>query len=261
MQKIVKWIKNQLDNIKELSEYPNTTYLHQYYISKKRTLEDTLEFINSTYPIFKVGDTIVDRNHQEEPFVITEIKDNHYYSIDLDICSFEDQNKWELVNNMEEDNLENAAIHAWDNHVKLDMMDPDEVIDFAKEIATWQRNHIKWLYRLEYKDDTCGLWYNGSGNWCFENGIGSISGCKTKNLPMEYDWRYKQDGKSWFSSCSKKEDLLHWYSLEDAKQLISSGFVFTQYLATEYHEYEFETVFIKETSLIREEIDIFELFK
>lgn len=119
----------------------------------------------------------------------------------------------------------------------------------------------KWLYRLEYKDNSCGLWYNGTGEWCFENGIGSIDGCKTKTLPMDYDERYKQDGRDWFSSCSRKEDLLHWFSLEDAKKLIENGFVFTRYLATEYHEYELETVFIKETSMYREEIDIFDLFK
>lgn len=118
----------------------------------------------------------------------------------------------------------------------------------------------KWLYRLEFKDSSCGLWYDGSGKWCFESGIGSIDGCKTKTLPMDYDARYKQDGRDWFSSCSRKEDLMHWYSLEDAKELISKGFVFTRYLATEYHEYDQQTVFIKETALYREEIDIFELF-
>ena len=78
---------------------------------------------------------------------------------------------------------------------------------------------------------------------------------------MDYDERYKQGGRDWFSSCSKKEDLMHWYSLEDAEKLLSKGFVFTRYLATEYHEYDQQTVFIKETSLYREEIDIFELFK
>lgn len=77
---------------------------------------------------------------------------------------------------------------------------------------------------------------------------------------MDHDERYKQGGRDWFSSCSNKEDLLHWYSLIDAKELIEKGFVFTRYLATEYHEYEQETVFIKESSLYREEIDIFELF-
>jgi len=131
----------------------------------------------------------------------------------------------------------------------------DECIDWLKGLVP-----PKWLYRLEYKDGTCGLWYNGEGKWCFEQGIGSLVGCKTKDLPMDHDERYKQGGRDWFSSCSNKEDLLHWYSLNDAEELIKKGFVFTRYLATEYHEYENETVFIKESSLVREEIDIFELF-
>ena len=120
----------------------------------------------------------------------------------------------------------------------------------------------KWLYRLEYHDGTCGLWYDGSGNWCFERGIGSLDdSCKTKSLPMDYDERYRQDGRSWFSSCSRKEDLLHWYSREDAKRLLSHGFVFTRYLAKEYREYDQQTVFIKETCLYREEIDFESLWK
>ena len=119
----------------------------------------------------------------------------------------------------------------------------------------------KWVYRLEYKDGTNGLWYNGNGVWCFETGIGSVDSCKTKELPMSYDLRYKQDGRDWFSSCSNVEDLAHWYSEKDAKVLLDNGFVFARYLATEYHEYENETVFIKETSLVREEIDFFETIK
>ena len=131
----------------------------------------------------------------------------------------------------------------------------DECIDWLNGLVP-----PKWLYRLEYKDGTCGLWYNGNGDWCFEEGIGSVEGCKTKDLPMDHDERYKQDGRDWFSSCSRKEDLLHWYSLKDAEELLKKGFIFTRYLATEYHEYENETVFIKDSALVREEIDIFELF-
>ena len=139
-----------------------------------------------------------------------------------------------------------------------------ETIEIDKCIAWLEKQKPKmkpkWLYRLEYKDNSCGLWYNGDGKWCFESGIGSLDdSCKTKSLPMDYDERYKQDGRDWFSSCTNKEDLLHWYSKEDAKILMSKGFVFTRYLATEYHEYEQQTVFIKETALYREEIDFFAL--
>jgi hypothetical protein len=119
----------------------------------------------------------------------------------------------------------------------------------------------KWLYRLEFKDNSNGLWYNGEGEFCFKTGIGSLGDtCKTKSLPMDYDERYKKDGRDWFSSCSNKEDLLHWYSAEDANILLSKGFVFTRYLATEYEEYENETTFIRETALEREELDFNKLF-
>ena len=53
---------------------------------------------------------------------------------------------------------------------------------------------------------------------------------------------------------------MHWYSIEDAKELIANGFVFTRYLAEDYVEYPLETTFLKETALAREEIDIEELF-
>lgn len=67
--------------------------------------------------------------------------------------------------------------------------------------------------------------------------------------------------RNWFSSCSNVEDLLHWYSKEDAEYLLSHGFVFTRYLARDYHEFELETVFLKETAEKREVIDFLSLFK
>ena len=120
----------------------------------------------------------------------------------------------------------------------------------------------KWLYRLESTDPKNGLWYNNYGDFCFNTGIGSLGDdCKTKELPMDYDPRYKTDGRDWFSSCSNKEDLTHWYSIENAKELVSKGFVFKRYLAVEYTEYSFETVFIKDSCLDEEVIDVDELFK
>lgn len=115
----------------------------------------------------------------------------------------------------------------------------------------------KWLWRLEAKDVEHGLWYNSCGELVFD--IGKLD-CSTKDLPMGYDWRYQQDGKSWWSSCSDRADLTHWYSKEDAQRLIDAGFVFTRYLATEYHEYEHETVFLKESCIAREELPLEEVF-
>ena len=116
----------------------------------------------------------------------------------------------------------------------------------------------KWLYRLEAEDPNNGLWYNSDNEY--------VWGCKdckgeAKNLPMGYDERYHIDGKNWFSSCSNVEDLLHWYSKEDAEYLLSNGFVFTKYLARDYHEFELETVFLYFFSEKREVIDFLSLFK
>ena len=121
------------------------------------------------------------------------------------------------------------------------------------------KNEPKWLYRLESKTEDNGLWYSADGKYVF--GIGSLPDCKTKDLPMGYDERYRMDGRHWFSSCSREEDLKYWYSLDDALRLIDNGFVFTRYLATEYTEYEHETTFIKDSCLAREVIDPVRLFE
>lgn len=116
----------------------------------------------------------------------------------------------------------------------------------------------KWLYRLEATDPNNGLWYNANNELVW--GIGKLVNCKTKDLPMDYDERYHKDGRCWFSSCSRKEDLSHWYSLQDALDLIANGFVFKRYLAREYVEYEFETTFIIDTAIASEVIDISEIW-
>ena len=116
----------------------------------------------------------------------------------------------------------------------------------------------KWLYRLESTDPNNGLWYDSSGEWCW--GIGEIEGCETKHLPMDYDERYRKDGHMWHSSCSRPEDLAHWYSFDDACKLIESGFRFTKYLATEYVEYPMETCFIKDTCIWFDVIGTGELY-
>lgn len=116
----------------------------------------------------------------------------------------------------------------------------------------------KWLYRLEALDDANGLWYNTKSDLVW--GIGNVPDCETKHLPMGYDERYHKDGKNWYSSCSKAEDLSHWYSLENAQYLVAHGFVFTKYLAVDYVEYALEPTFLKETSLAREVINVSDIW-
>ena len=117
----------------------------------------------------------------------------------------------------------------------------------------------EWVYRLESATADNGLWYNSRGEFVF--GVNDAPNCSSKDLPMDYDPRYKQNSKNWFSSCSNIEDLTHWYSVENAKWLIQHGFVFTKYLAQDFIPYDKETVFLKETALERVEIPLEEVFK
>lgn len=117
----------------------------------------------------------------------------------------------------------------------------------------------KWLYRLESNDPNNGLWYDSKGDFCF--GLGNVENCATASLPMDYDERYRLGGRMWHSSCSNKEDLLHWYSFENVIELLSKGFSFRKYLATEYREYDLETTFIKSSCIGVEDVDIHKLFK
>lgn len=116
----------------------------------------------------------------------------------------------------------------------------------------------KWLYRLEATDPSNGLWYNADNQY--------VWGCKNckgeaKNLPMGEDEKYHIDRLNWYSSCSNVEDLLHWYSKEDATYLLKHGFRFTKYYARDYHEFDLETVFLKETATMPIEIDFLSLFE
>lgn len=116
----------------------------------------------------------------------------------------------------------------------------------------------KWLYRLESKTSDKGLWYNLNNEYVFV--VGELEDCPSKDFYMGYDERYQKDGRNWYSSCSNKQDILHWFTVKNILDLIAKGFVLARYLATEYVEYENETTFIKDTALAREEIDIRTIF-
>ena len=153
-------------------------------------------------------------------------------------------------------------------YVNLDSYIHDPMIEkwrvMNQRYIDWLKGYpdtAKWVYRLESTKPDAGLWYDSRGKWCRDrNGIGNIPGCETWKLPMGYDARYKKGGRDWFSSCSRLEDLSHWYSKRDAERLLRRGFVFTRYLATEYYEYPLETTFIPHTSLAREVIDLYDIW-
>lgn len=117
-----------------------------------------------------------------------------------------------------------------------------------------------WLYRFEAIDPLNGLWYNDTGEWVYDSGIGQLDNNPAKSLPMDYDPRYTKDNRIWHSAGKDKTAMQYWFCHEDVEKLIHNGFVLYRYLATEYIHYEHETCFIKETSLTRELLNPYEIF-
>ena len=154
----------------------------------------------------------------------------------------DDDKEWAVLLLIDQDNMKNGILPS------CAQFNPRVCPFCGRELQV-----PKWLWRLECPNPENGLWYNDAGKWVWD--LGKLD-CSTKDIPMGYDWRYKKDGRDWFSSCSSKEDLLHWYSEEDAKKLQSIGFVMARYLAQEYVEYEMETTFIKDTAMMREEVPL-----
>lgn len=116
----------------------------------------------------------------------------------------------------------------------------------------------KWLYRLESIDENKGLWYTPNGEFVLT--LKNVPGNETWKLPMGYDPRYKANDRDWFSACTNISDLTHWFSIEDVNYLLECGFRLTKWLATEYTEYEKETVFIKESCLDMKELTVENVF-
>lgn len=117
-----------------------------------------------------------------------------------------------------------------------------------------------WLYRFESIDPLGGLWYNSQSEWVYEDGIKKINNPVAHDLPMGYDPRYRKDGRNWFSSVPDSRLMQHWFHRENIPELLDNGFVLYRYLATEYVHYEYETCFIKETSLTRELLNPYSLW-
>ena len=109
----------------------------------------------------------------------------------------------------------------------------------------------RWFYRIEAISPDKGLWYNDHTDWVFDEGIALTKNSSSIELPMDYDPRYRKDGRLWHSACEDKEKMKYWFDPVDAHYLLSNGYRLYRYLATEYHIYENEVCFIKATALKR----------
>ena len=127
-------------------DYKAKLAVDDYYTDEARDFANYIWYTYIIPPKFKVGDSIVPKNHQEEPLTITKIENAHYYSGDLEICHIEEQDEWELAVSPVDDDLQ-VEIDWYLTNVYCE---ETYVEDIATHFAEWQKKQTidkacKWL--------------------------------------------------------------------------------------------------------------------
>lgn len=114
-------------------------------------------------------------------------------------------------------------------------------------------------YRIEDQTAKHGIWRNFDGTW---NPVFSqLSDDQCKNLPMEDSDLYREGDKKWFSSAPSKETLKHWFSEQDAIELIGLGYkVYEFELSSAKKVTDFEFIFTRDSIINQREIDYREIW-
>ncbi len=115
------------------------------------------------------------------------------------------------------------------------------------------------VYRIENQKTMHGMWYNSDGE--LDPFIKTLTEGISKDLPMEFDEKYGQNGKRWYSGCHDKGLLKNWFSLLDAKELSNAGYKLYEFDVTEYIIEEFQTIFTRESIISQVEIELSEVWK
>lgn len=111
------------------------------------------------------------------------------------------------------------------------------------------------VYRIEDPNSQDGMWYNSKGkpkkiiDKLCPNG-------KAKDLPMPYNELHKKDNKSWSSGGKSIEQMQHWFTNQDALQLVKNGYKLYEFIVPEIQELEFEVLFCKADVITKKEIEL-----
>lgn len=78
-----------------------------------------------------------------------------------------------------------------------------------------------------------------------------------KDFPMPLNLElHRKDGKVWNSGGKSVENMLHWFSSEDAASLMGNGFKLFEFEVTMFQELEHEILFCREGIIKQTEIPI-----
>lgn len=115
------------------------------------------------------------------------------------------------------------------------------------------------IYRIEHPTDKDGMWYNIKGepkkqiHKLCPNGV-------AKDFPMPFNELHKKDGLNWCSAGGSVEQMNHWFSAEDAKNLLDNGYKLYELRVSEIQDLEKEVLFCREHIISTKEIELTEVW-
>lgn len=125
-------------------------------------------------------------------------------------------------------------------------------------IDSLQQEPIK-VYRVENEAEQKGLWRKFDGTW--EPLFDMLTDGKCRNLPMEDNDIYRQEGLRWFASAPSKETLQKWFSKKDLEELTQAGFSITEFTVLRYKAIsEFEYIFPRESILATKQLSVNDIY-
>lgn len=114
----------------------------------------------------------------------------------------------------------------------------------------------KTIYRIEIPEDRNGMWYNKDG--VFQKTIDIL--CPNgiaKDFPMPLNLElHRKDGRVWNSAGKSIQNMNEWFSPEDARNLMNSGFKIFEFDVNIYNELENEILFCREGIIKQKEIGL-----
>lgn len=115
------------------------------------------------------------------------------------------------------------------------------------------------VYRVEHTPKEKGLWRKFDGTW--EPLFDMLTDGKCRDLPMEFDPIYGEEGTRWFASAPSKETLQKWFSKRDLEELVSNGFTINEFTVSRYKILnEFEYIFPRENIVERRILDVRDIY-
>lgn len=110
------------------------------------------------------------------------------------------------------------------------------------------------LLRIEHKKHKNGMWYNPDGK--LDPFIMSLTEGKSKNIPMEFDNKYRKNGFKWYSGVPNLELLKHWFSTKDIIEMIDGGYGLYEIKAKQVNLEDNQILYTRESIVYQREISL-----